>query len=214
VVVHSTLQSAINALYYPGLAIGHRIITAGDEHSLMQQELPAFVSSVTKVQRASGAARIVARVLLNKLGYPACALRKLPSGATDWPTGTVGSLTHDPHIAMAAIGLRSSFASVGIDIEPAELLPLDLLDIVATPREREKINDDPYRGRLLFALKEAVYKAVYPLDGIFLEHHDVEVDIPDRKATTSYGRSIQFQFSFSSRLIALVVVPLDRRVEV
>jgi 4'-phosphopantetheinyl transferase EntD len=93
-------------------------------------------------------------------------------------------------------------------------LPFDLLDIVATPRERQKIDDDPYRGRLLFALKEAVYKAVYPLDGIFLEHHDVEINIPERKATTSYGRTVQLQFCFSCHLVALVVVPVDRCIEI
>ena len=32
----------------------------------------------------------------------------------------------------------------------------------------ESIAGDPLRGKLLFAAKEAVYKAVYPLDGVFL----------------------------------------------
>ena len=48
--------------------------------------------------------------------------------------------------------------------------------MVATRKERLKISDDPFRGRLLFVAKEAVYKAVYPLDQAFLDHHDVEID--------------------------------------
>ena len=209
-IVHSTLSFALNALSYPGLAIGYRIISLGDEHSLMRKELPAFATSVTKVQRASGAARCVARNLLKEMGFPACALPRLSSGETDWPAGIVGSLAHDSLIAVAALGPASSMAAVGIDVEPAELLPRGLLNIVATPRERQRIDDDPYQGRLLFAIKEAVYKAAYSLDHIFLDHHEVEVHIPERRATTRYGRTVQFQFCFSSHLIAVAVIPAER----
>jgi 4'-phosphopantetheinyl transferase EntD len=209
VVVHSTLPFALNALAYPGLAIGHRIISLGDEHLLMRQELPAFATSVPKVQRASGAARSAARGLLKEMGLPACALPRLSSGATDWPAGIVGSLAHDSLIAVAAIGQASSLAAVGIDVEPAESLPRELLNIVATPLERQRIDDDPYHGRLLFTIKEAVYKAAYSLDHIFLDHHEVEVRIPERTATTRYGRIVQFQFSFASHLIALAVIPAE-----
>jgi 4'-phosphopantetheinyl transferase EntD len=211
--VHSTLESAINDLFFSRIVIGHRIIAPGDEHALMPQELPAFASSVKKVQRASGAARITARKLLRGLGHPPCALPKLPSGATDWPAGVVGSLAHDSHIAVAALGLSSNVSALGIDIEPAELLPPELLYIVATPQERLRIDDDPYRGRLLFAVKEAVYKAVYPLDGVFLEHHDVQVDLAERKATTRYGRTVKFKFCVSSHLVVVVFVPVAPFVE-
>ena len=67
--------------------------------------------------------------------------------------------------------------AVGIDIEPAVPLPPDMLELIATPQELRKIADDPLRGKLLFAAKEAVYKAVYPLDRVFLEFRDIEVDL-------------------------------------
>jgi len=207
VTTDSSLQSAIDALSLPGVMIGHRLISVGDEHALMPEEAHAFASSVVKVRRASGAARIVARQLLARLGYAQCAVPKAPSGAPIWPAGVIGSLAHDSRVAVAAVGMRRDVGALGIDVEPAELLPVELLDVVATPQERLKIGDDPYHGRLLFAANEAVYKAVYPLDQIFLDHHDVEVSFADRKAVVRNGRIVELRFCVSAHLIVLAFLP-------
>jgi 4'-phosphopantetheinyl transferase EntD len=199
----SALQPALDALAFAGVAIGHRLISPGDENALLPQEAPAFAASVVKVRRASGAARIVARHLLTRLGEHECALPKGPSGAPIWPAGIVGSLAHDARVAVAAIGMRRDVAALGIDVEPAEALPPDLLEMVATPRELRKIGDDPYRGRLLFVAKEAVYKAVHPLDQTFLDHHDVEVDLAGRKAIVRDGRTVELRFCISTHLVVL-----------
>jgi 4'-phosphopantetheinyl transferase EntD len=207
VTVDPSFQSAIDALCFPGIMIGHRLISPGDEHALLPEEAPAFASSVVKVRRASGAARIVARQLLARLGYRQCPLPKAPSGAPIWPAGVVGSLTHDSRVAVAAVGTRRDIGALGIDVEPAEILPSELLDMVATPHERLKIDDDPYGGRLLFVAKEAVFKAVYPLDQKFLDHHDIQVDFADRKAGVRNGRSVELRFCIAAHLVALAFLP-------
>ena len=197
-------QSAIDTLAFPGVAVGHRLISPGDEHALLKEEIPALAASVVKVRRASGAARIVARQLLTQLGYANCALPKGPAGAPVWPAGIVGSLAHDSRVAVAAVGMRADVGALGIDVEPAECLPSELLDLVATPQERLNLGDDVYRGRLLFVAKEAVYKAVHPLDQTFLEHHDVEVNLSERKAVVRNGRVVELRFSISAHhLVAL-----------
>src|SRR5712691_1983212 len=117
--VDPSLQSALDALALPGVAIGHRLISPGDEDALLPEEAPAFAASVVKVRRASGAARIVARELLTRLGLPACALPKGPSGAPIWPAGVVGSLAHDARLALAAVGMSHDVGALGIDVEPA-----------------------------------------------------------------------------------------------
>ena len=197
-------QSAIDTLAFPGVAVGHRLISPGDEHALLKEEVPALAASVVKVRRASGAARIVARQLLTQLGYANCALPKGPAGAPVWPAGIVGSLAHDSRVAVAAVGMRADVGALGIDVEPAECLPSELLDLVATPQERLSLGDDVYRGRLLFVAKEAVYKAIYPLDQTFLEHHDVEINLSERKAVVRSGRVVELRFSISAHhLVAL-----------
>jgi 4'-phosphopantetheinyl transferase EntD len=199
----ASLQPALDALAPPGVIIGHRLISPGDEHALLPEEATAFASSVVQVRRASGAARIVARELLARLGYPQTALPKARSGAVIWPAGVVGSLAHDARVALAAVAADGKVSALGVDVEPAEFLPSELLDMVATARERRKIADDPYRGRLLFVAKEAVYKAVYPLDQTFLEHHDVEVSLAERTAVTRTGRTVQLRFCTTTHIVAV-----------
>ena len=201
-------QSAIDTLSFPGVKLGHRLISPGDEDALLTEEAAAFAGSVVKVRRASGAARIVARQLLQQFGHPPCALPKGAAGAPVWPAGIIGSMAHDSRIAVAAVGMRADVGALGVDIEPAEPLPSELLDLVATPQEQLKLAYDAYRGRLLFVAKEAVYKAVYPLDRMFLEHHDVEINLAERKAVVRSARVVELRFSTSAHhLVALAFLP-------
>jgi 4'-phosphopantetheinyl transferase EntD len=202
----SILQRSIDALTVPGVLIGHRLISSGDELALLPEELDAFATSIDKVKRASGAARIVARGLMSQLGQPQHAVPKAASGAPIWPSGLVGSLAHNSQVAVAAIAKRDDFSSLGIDVEAAEPLDADLLSLVATATELKRIADDPLRGRLLFAVKEAVYKSVYPLDGLFLEHHDVEVNLKGGTAAVRTGRVIRFRYALSNQIVVLAFI--------
>jgi 4'-phosphopantetheinyl transferase EntD len=206
----STLQKALDAMAPPGVLIGHRCLSEGDENALLPAEAISFVRSVLQVRRASGAVRIVARDLLARLGCAPCAIPKARSGAPVWPAGIIGSLSHDKDVAVAAIALDRNFGSIGIDVEPAEPLPPGLLGMVATPAEQARLTMNPCSGRLLFAAKEAVYKAVHPLDQIFLEHHDVEIDFANGRATVRYGRVVSLRIAVSTHLFALAFLPPQR----
>jgi 4'-phosphopantetheinyl transferase EntD len=201
------LGLSLRTLAPPGIMIGHRLITVGDEHALLPEEASAFERSAIQVRRASGAARMVARSLLHRLGHEMTALPKSLGGAPIWPKGVLGSLAHDSRVAVAAVGTCENLEGVGIDVEPAELLPADLLHLVTTPRERAVIESDPYRGRLFFVAKEAAYKAVYPLDQALLGHHDVEVDLANQQATVRNGRVVKLRFCISTHLVALAFLP-------
>jgi 4'-phosphopantetheinyl transferase EntD len=89
--------------------------------------------------------------------------------------------------------------ALGIDIEPLEKLPFDI-DFIATPDERLKALDLPYFGRLLFSAKEAVFKAVHPLDGIFLDFHDVEIDFDQGRARVGHQRVVELRYCVSSHI--------------
>ena len=199
-----SLRTAIQRLAVPGIAIGHRVILPEDECALLPEE--AAASGSAKSRRASGAARIVARELLAQAGYGIFAISKLRSGAPIWPAEMVGSMAHDSDLAVAAVAPRCVFANIGIDIEPAEALPFELLRIIATPSEKSALTTYAYGGRLLFAAKEAVYKAVAALDRVFLDHQDVEVDFLKRKASVRNGRTVELRFSISTHLLALAFV--------
>lgn len=202
---HPSLQQALAALAAPGLLIGHRVISSGDEDALREAEAASIRSAVTGVRRASGAARIAARTLLAQLGFPNAQVPKGDGGAPVWPAGVVGSLAHDDEIAVAAVGLRRDFASIGVDVERAAALSADMLELVTTARERRMIGDDLLRAKLLFAAKEAVYKAVYPFDSVFLEFHDIDIDLAGATAMTRTGRSLTLRWCMSSHIVALAL---------
>jgi 4'-phosphopantetheinyl transferase EntD len=197
------LQRSIEGMAVPGILIRHRVITEGDELGLLPEERDAFANSVVKVRRASGAARIVARELLSGLGKPRCAIPRSNSGRPIWPSGFTGSLAHDAEIAIAAVALERDFLGVGVDVEPAEALEPELLPLIATANERKSAPGDPRYGRLLFAIKEAVYKAVNPIDGRFLGHHDVDVGLEAGTAIVQQGRIVPFRFCIATHIVAL-----------
>ena len=85
----------------------------------------------------------------------------------------------------------------------------------SSPRRRSarQCADDPFRGRLLFSVKEAIYKAVYPLDRMFLDHHDVEVSLSAAgTAVVRNGRAVRFRYCVASRIVALAFIPAPRAV--
>ena len=205
--VDPLLQRAIDVLAVPGLLIGHRVISQGDELALLHEEMASLLSfPAIERRRASGAARRVARELMNSIGFAGLPILRSTSGAPIWPAGVVGSMAHDDRVAVAAVGLRRDLDAVGIDIEPAAPLPPDMLELIATPRERRAIADNPLGAKLLFAIKEAVYKAAYPLDHEFLDFHDIGVDLAGRLATTRAGRTLALHWCVFSHVLVVATV--------
>jgi 4'-phosphopantetheinyl transferase EntD len=201
-----SLQQALKSLAPPNLLIDCRPIASGDEFALLPEEAESMATRSVKARRASGAARIVARELLARLGFPSCTLPKGPTGAPLWPADIIGSLAHDTTIAAAAVARTRDVRGVGIDIEPAGPLSADMIGLVVTPAERQRIENDPVRAKHLFVAKEAIYKALHPLDGRFLEYHDISVDLPGNRALTRNGRAIELRFHLSAHIVALALV--------
>lgn len=166
----------------PSIIAGFRPVEDADANALFSSELAALGRAVPKVRRQSGAARIVARTLLGKLGFRPIPILKTQAGAPTWPAAIVGSLAHHDTAAAAAVAQTKAIAALGIDIEPNEPLPKNLMELIATPREQHMYDVRLLQRRDLFVLKEAVYKAYSPLFSDFLEFHDVEVDIRSRSA--------------------------------
>ncbi len=50
-----------------------------------------------------------------------------------------------------------------------------------------------------------MYKAVYPLDRVFLEFRDIEVDLANRKATTRTGRAVALRTCVSSHVVVVAL---------
>ncbi|MER9299780.1 4'-phosphopantetheinyl transferase superfamily protein [Mesorhizobium sp. M0621] len=200
------LQQAMIAIAPANVRIGCRMIREGDEAHLLPEEARSIPARQPATRRASGAARWIAHGLLADIGFNDFALLRTPSGAPAWPDGIIGSLAHDYDMAVAAVAPIGHIVSLGIDVEPAQPLPHDIFALVATPADRTGTADRHLAGRILFAAKEAVYKAVYPLDREVLGYEDIAVDLNAGHATTKTGRKVSLAYCVAPRVVVLAFV--------
>jgi len=179
-----------------GVRLAIRAIAPGDEAAFAEPGEPLAR------RRASGAARVAARVALAALGGPAdAALPRSPGRFPLWPPGFVGSLAHDEEIAVAVAARSERAAALGVDIEPAKPLPEDVAGIVLKQSERLACARDPTLSRAVFAAKEAVYKAINPLDGSPLEYEDIEVNLAGGTARLRDGRALRLVWERGDLLV-------------
>ncbi|WP_246687206.1 4'-phosphopantetheinyl transferase superfamily protein [Mesorhizobium sp. B2-5-9] len=77
---------------------------------------------------------------------------------------------------------------------------------MAIPEDRIDAADRQLAGRILFAAKEAVYKAAYPLDREVLGYEDIAVDLETGHATTRTGRKVSLAHCIAPRVVVLAFV--------
>ncbi|WP_217576300.1 4'-phosphopantetheinyl transferase [Mesorhizobium sp. GbtcB19] len=201
--IERAVEQALAGLAPPGLSIGCRHIQAGDEQYLLPEENASMATREPGARAATGAGRNIAHELLRRLECVDLSILRGQSGNPIWPAGIVGSIAHDDAMAVAVAARSDSIKSVGVDIEPALPLPHDLLAVVAAPQDRLGDLDPKLGGRILFAVKEAAYKASFPLDGRVLGFEDIAVDVGRGEAVTSFGRRLTVRFATSPRILAL-----------
>ncbi|MBB3992944.1 4'-phosphopantetheinyl transferase EntD [Sulfitobacter undariae] len=128
------------------------------------------------------AGRAAARAAMVSLSLPP---RPVPIGADRapiWPEGLTGSISHTSSACVAAVGPRSTWAGIGVDLEDATPLDPLLVAEVCTKAEQIWLGTQPAAERgvmakLIFSAKEAAYKAQYPLTGALFGFEVLELTI-------------------------------------
>ena len=124
--------------------------------------------------------RSAANVALKKLGFDEPPPLTQGTGRQPlWPPGIVGSITHCRGWAVV-VAAKSTFASaIGIDLENVGRMKLrDVGNLICLDSELEwasEPNDHLLRTTMLFAAKEAIFKAFYPCCGRYFDFKDVEL---------------------------------------
>jgi 4'-phosphopantetheinyl transferase EntD len=178
------MKSAVNrlALRFPRFAFSTRsgIATA----TLIGEELAAAAYFTERERNNFMLGRECAREALATLGYNSCSLPRHSDGGVVWPAGIVGSLSHKRDHCVAVVGISAKLAGVGIDLELIDIDDNQMIERIATPRERAGIAALGERcvspATLLLASKEAVYKAQFRRHGRELDWGEVEIDFDDR----------------------------------
>lgn len=163
--------------------------TAEREVALFPEEEAVLGNAVEKRRREFVTARACAREALSRLGLPEQAVPAGARGEPVWPEGIVGSITHCAGYRACAAARASELLTIGVDAEPDDALPAGVLADVSLPEERRWIEAaaaaEPGTSwdRLLFSIKESIYKAWFPLTGSWLGFEDAGVTIDRERGT-------------------------------
>ena len=156
----------IGQLLPPSVQIGEAFADRPDV-VLYPQESAVIVRAVEQRRREFATVRGRAREALSALGVESVPIVPGLWGAPIWPPGVVGSMTHCPGYRGAAVARSTDFSSVGIDAEVDQPLPRRLIDKIMRPEEHvwlaELDNCGVCPDRLLFCVKETIYKTWFPL---------------------------------------------------
>jgi 4'-phosphopantetheinyl transferase EntD len=124
------------------------------------------------------------------LGVPQSPVLQGQRGEPLWPAGFVGSITHCEGYCAAVVTSSKDYESIGIDAEPNEPLPLGVADLIAVQAEKTWLQDAPKGAacwdRLLFSIKESIYKTWFPVERCWLDFDQAIVEI-DPEAGTFKG---------------------------
>ncbi|WP_425248498.1 4'-phosphopantetheinyl transferase superfamily protein [Auritidibacter ignavus] len=184
------IERGFDALLPASVATAHRLNDSDVEDILpLEQAIVAGAVQTRRDEFRTG--RHCAREALSRLGIPRAPILAGPHQEPLWPPAIVGSITHCDGFRAAAVARQSEICGLGIDVETHGPLPPGVLCEVALPDEQSEVCDLLQRlpmirwDRMLFSMKESVYKAWFPLHLRWLSFTDCRVRIDPRRETFS-----------------------------
>lgn len=195
----------------------------GPTPEIIGAELDAIARATPARAREFAWGRWCARQALAPFGQANIAI---PAGAHRepiWPDGIVGSITHCTDMAAAAVSSATHFQGLGIDVEPLRTLHTDDQAVVLTDSERATITMNTYatepataepvtaltpdsstsKALALFSAKESVFKAAYPICGIYFDFLDAEI-LPEWEAGSFTVRAMPGTPAGAARLLPYI----------
>jgi 4'-phosphopantetheinyl transferase EntD len=175
----------------PGSAAIAFAETTGWRGSLYPEEAAYIRNSIPERQVEFAAGRTCARRLLSQFGITP---RAIPTGRWRepiWPALMSASLTHQDNHCIAVGGWQKDLSLIGIDLATVQPLDAASAELVCTSKEMaamkcQKVRRSPIdRSKLIFSIKEAVYKCLFPLTKKVFDFVDVAVHFDPVSDTTS-----------------------------
>jgi 4'-phosphopantetheinyl transferase EntD len=109
-----------------------------------------------------------------------------PNGQRVWPSGYAGSLTHKGAVVLGALVEQCDAQSIGIDLE-LNKDEGDGLSHILRDGEVPPTADNETAALAMFSVKEAVYKAHYPLKQLDMNFDDVSLHWDDSSISADQG---------------------------
>ena len=175
-----------------------------EEFELLAAERQATRSFSQKRMLDFKRGRYCARMALAHVGRQHEAISVGASREPVWPDGIIGSISHCDGTSAAAVCAGDDLLGIGIDMETLQVLEPVVLDQICGPEEVQWManhHTDRQFSSVVFCIKEAIYKSVWPNLRRFVEFREVSV-IPELGENTFVAKSASR--SLSHDLIARV----------
>ncbi len=150
-----------------------------DVHPLEINIGNTFLSASRRAEFFSG--RRCAHASMKAAGFPRLPILRHHDRSPLWPLNVLGSITHGASFAAAIVRKpHQRIIGLGIDIEDLSRdVRSDITRHTLTPWERDQwpVTSDRLsrEARIIFSIKEAIYKCFFPIDRISLGFQDAEV---------------------------------------
>lgn len=147
---------------------------------LWPSEAAAMSRAVPKRRAEFAAGRRAARAAMADLNVAATGIAQGRDRTPQWPTGLCGAIAHCDTCCIAIIADTATHATLGVDVEPAAGLELDLTETVCTAYEQVWVaqqTDQRLAAKMIFCAKEAIYKAQYPLTQKVIDFQAVTLEM-------------------------------------
>lgn len=177
----TVLSAAVGAIAPVGTAAAGGPIS-GIAGALWPEEEAAIRGAVSKRHTEFVAGRSCARAALEALGCANQAIPMAPSREPVWPNGFAGSISHSATHCIAVAVNETVQRGIGCDLEPNTPMDPGMRHLILCPEEMRRSDPLLFNGqlaidfaKLVFAAKEAAFKAHFPLTRRFLDFQDAKV---------------------------------------
>ena len=125
-------------------------------------DIPNFKEKTIREQEYS-LGRYCAKQAMKTIGIDCNVIQSSSHGFPIWPNGIVGSISHSKGVCLSAVAKSMDFESIGIDIEQFNRMKQSSVERITHQKEIVEIGTDLKKATLLFSVKEAFYKAQFPI---------------------------------------------------
>lgn len=148
---------------------------------LYKEEQALIEHAINKRQMNFAAGRICAKRALSNIGIEEYPILMDDKGAPIWPVGIIGSISHATGYCVAVVARAKLGESLGLDVEEVARIKESIWLYSFCSEEvvwlRSQSTKSQQWASVMFAAKEAFYKAQYPLTHSWLGFKDVVVSI-------------------------------------
>ncbi len=151
---------------------------ADRREQLLPVELPLLDGRTARRRDEFSSGRYCARRAMAARGMPEGPIASHADRSPLWPSGVKGSLTHSRQLVGAAVS--GTLEGLGIDLEHFGRLSRRAAERILTDVENGQLDvagEDEFlrQATIVFSAKEAVYKAIYPIAGLYVGYREVRI---------------------------------------